>query len=205
MSDPQMTSLERVLGALRHESVDRVPWMEGIVENGIASAVCGEPIHVDWSVAPDGFPMQRGADLAEEQKKVNRILGKDNINFSAFAPIFAHKMEKSEDGSPVLVGDGMIRTRQDFDRLFHLPSPEDAGFITEFCDAIRKASKHEMPVEVAPEVMGLAGTVKMLRQVKPFMPLMKRWASVSMMEVSRELKNPALAEMFSEGGASQDG
>jgi hypothetical protein len=124
-----MTSQERVLAALRREPVDRVPWMEGIVENGIASAVCEEPVHVDWSVAPDGFPKQRGAELAEEQKKVNRVLGKDNINFSAFAPIFAHKMQKSDDGSPVLVGDGMIRTREDFERTFRLPSPEDSAFV----------------------------------------------------------------------------
>ena len=124
-----MTSRERVLTALKRQTPDRVPWMEGIVENGIASAVCGEPINVDWSVAPDGFPMQRGSELAEEQKKVNRVLGKDNINFSAFAPIFAHKMEKSDDGSPVLVGDGMIRTREDFERRLKLPSPEDRGFV----------------------------------------------------------------------------
>ena len=124
-----MTSRQRVLAALRHEPVDRIPWIEGIVENGIASAVCGEPINVDWSVAPDGFPRQSGAELAEEQKKVNRALGKDNVNFCAFAPIFAHKMRKSDDGSPVLVGDGMIRTRDDFGRLFRLPSPEDGSFV----------------------------------------------------------------------------
>jgi len=124
-----MTSRERVLAALRHEAVDRVPWMEGIVGNGIASAVCGEPVNVDWSVAPDGFSKQPGAELAEEQKKVNRVLGKDNINFCAFAPIFAHKMQKSDDGSPVLVGDGMIRTREDFETTFKLPSPEDSNFV----------------------------------------------------------------------------
>ena len=124
-----MTSRERVLAVLNQQIPDRVPWMEGIVENGIASAVCGEPILVDWSVAPDGFPQQRGAELAAEQKKVNRVLGKDNINFSAFAPIFAHKMEKSDDGSPVLVGDGMIRTREDFEKTFRLPSPEDRSFV----------------------------------------------------------------------------
>ena len=125
-----MTSCERVLSALRHELPDRVPWMEGIVGNGIASAVCGEPINVDWSVAPDGFSRQRGAELAEEQKKFNRALGKDNLQFSAFAPIFAHKMEKSDDGSPVLVGDGMIRTRDDFQKIFKLPPVDDSGFIT---------------------------------------------------------------------------
>ena len=36
-----MTSRERVLTALKRQTPDRVPWMEGIVENGIASAVCG--------------------------------------------------------------------------------------------------------------------------------------------------------------------
>ena len=124
-----MTPRERVLAALRHETVDRVPWIEGIVGNGIASAVCGGPVNVDWSVAPDGFSRQPGAELAEEQKKVNRALGKDNLQFCAFAPIFAHKMKKSGDGSPVLVGDGMIRTHGDFERLFKLPSPEDRGFV----------------------------------------------------------------------------
>lgn len=124
-----MTPRERVLAALKRQPVDRIPWIEGIVGNGIASAVCGEPIHVEWSVAPDGFPAMASADLAEEQKKVNRVFGKDNVNFSAFAPIFAQKMTKATDGSPVLVGDGLIRTREDFRRLFRLPPPDDPGFL----------------------------------------------------------------------------
>lgn len=124
-----MTSRDRVLTALKRGIPDRVPWIEGITGNGIASAVCGMPINVDWSVAPDGFPKQRGGELAEEQKKVNRVFGKDNINFSAFAPIFAAKMEKATDGSPVIVGDGLIRSREDFQKVFKLPSPDDAGFI----------------------------------------------------------------------------
>ena len=123
-----MIPRERVLAALRHEEVDQVPWIEGIVEDGIASAVCGESIKMDWSVAPDGFPTMPGDELAEEQKKVNRGLGKANLQFCAFAPIFCHRMKKSGDGSPVLVGDGKIKTRADFDRLFKLPSPTDADF-----------------------------------------------------------------------------
>ena len=125
-----MNPRERVLAALRRQPVDRIPWIEGIVQNGIASAVCGEPINVDWSVAPDGFPTMPGADLAEEQKKVNRVLGKANLQFCAFAPIFCHKMEKADDGSPVLVGDGKIKTRSDFEQTFRLPSPEDNSFIS---------------------------------------------------------------------------
>lgn len=124
-----MTHNERVVASLKRQPVDRVPWIEGIVNNGIAGAVCGEPINVDWSVAPDGFPTMPGNELAEEQIKVNRVLGKSNIQFSAFAPIFCHKMEKATDGSPVLVGDGKIKSRRDFDQIFKLPSPTDSNYI----------------------------------------------------------------------------
>lgn len=124
-----MTPNERVLSALHRKKHDRVPWIEGIVGNGIASSVCGEKINVDWSVAPDGFPIQKGEELAEEQKKVNRVFGKDNIQFCAFAPVFCDKMAPADDGSPVLVGDGKIKSRDDFDKLFKLPEPEDSGFI----------------------------------------------------------------------------
>ena len=126
---PAMTPRQRVLAALRHEQVDQIPWMEGLVGNGIASAVCGERIHVDWSVAPDGFPTMPGDQLAEEQKKVNRVLDKANLQFCAFAPIFCQRMRKADDGSPVLVGDGLIRARRDFETRLRLPSPTEAGFV----------------------------------------------------------------------------
>jgi uroporphyrinogen decarboxylase len=124
-----MTPRERVLAALRHEPVDEIPWIEGIVGNGIASAVCGEPIHVEWAVAPDGFPSMPGEVYAEQQKKTNRVLGKANLQFCAFAPIFCHRLQPADDGSPVLIGEGMIQTRRDFEQFFKLPAPTDAGFI----------------------------------------------------------------------------
>jgi len=132
----KLTPRERVLTALRREKPDRVPWIEGIVGNEIAAKVCGEPINVDWSVAPDGFPQASGAVLAAEQVKVNRAFGKDNINFCFFAPIFAHKMEKADDSSPVIVGDGMVRTKDDYERVFKLPPPDDPGFIANAKDFI---------------------------------------------------------------------
>jgi uroporphyrinogen decarboxylase len=124
-----MTPRERVLAALRHEEVDEIPWIEGIIGNGIASQLCGEPIRVEWAVAPDGFPTMSGEQLAEEQKKTNRVLGKANLQFLAFAPVFCQRMKPAADGSPVLVGDGLIKTRRDFDQMFRLPSPTDAGFL----------------------------------------------------------------------------
>lgn len=124
-----MTPRERVLAALRHEEVDEIPWIEGIIGNGIATAVCGEPIHVEWSVAPEGFPRMPGEQLAEEQKKVCRGLGTANLQFCAFAPVFCQRLQKADDGSPVLVGDGLVKTRRDFQRIFRLPSPSDPQFI----------------------------------------------------------------------------
>ena len=90
-----MTPRERVLAALRHEDVDEIPWIEGITGNGIATAVCGEPVDVQWSVAPDGFPSMPGEQLAEEQKKTNRVLGKANLQFSAFAPVFCERIMRT--------------------------------------------------------------------------------------------------------------
>jgi len=131
-----MTPCERVLAALRHEPVNLVPWIEGITGNGIASAVCGETVDVDWTVAPDGFPTQKGSESAEEQKKANRVLGKANLQFCAFAPIFAHRMTKADDGSPVLVGEGMILTREHYEKTFKLPSPEDSSFVANARDFV---------------------------------------------------------------------
>jgi hypothetical protein len=124
-----MNSKERVLAALNNKPHDQVPWIEGIVGNGIASAVCGEEINVDWSVAPDGFSTTSGEILAKEQIKVNRKFGKDNIQFCAFAPVFCHKMEPADDGNPVLVGEGKILNREDYKEFFKLPSPGSADFI----------------------------------------------------------------------------
>ena len=137
-----MTHCERVIAALHRLPVDRVPWIEGIVNNGIASEVCGESIHVDWSVAPDGFPSMPGDALASEQIKVNRVLGKSNIQFSAFAPIFCHKMEPASDGSPVLVGDGKIKNREDFDSIFSLPSPTDNTYVENAKAFIRQKGEY---------------------------------------------------------------
>jgi len=119
-----MTSRERVAAALRREIPDRVPWMEGIVDDTLAGKLCGEEIRVNWDIAPDGTPVASGAYLAEEQKKVCRALGKDNINYNAFAPVYAGRT--SLEGV-VIVGEGLVHTRDDLE-LLQFPDMDAPGF-----------------------------------------------------------------------------
>jgi hypothetical protein len=116
----QCSSRERVLIALRHDEPDAVPWIEGIVEDGIASKIIGMPVRVRWDIAPSGLPVMSGAELAEEQKKVCKVFGKDNINYNAFAPVYAERMI-GPDGR-VMIGKGLIATEAGLARL-KLPDP----------------------------------------------------------------------------------
>lgn len=120
-----MTSRERVLTALRREMPDRVPWIEGIVADELATRLCGETIAVNWDIAPDGTPVASGAFLAEQQKKVCRALGKDNINYNAFAPVYAGRT--SMEGV-VVVGEGLIHTRDDLPNM-QFPDIDAPGFL----------------------------------------------------------------------------
>lgn len=116
---------ERVLLALQRQEPDAVPWIEGIVEDGIAAKIAGEPINVSWDIAPTGAPVMSGAALAEEQKKVCRAFGKDNLMYNAFAPIYAERLV-GEDGR-VMVGRGQVTTADDL-RLMQFPDPNSDAF-----------------------------------------------------------------------------
>ena len=116
---------ERVLAALQHREPDAVPWIEGIVEDGIAAKIVGEPISVNWDIAPTGAPVMSGARLAEEQKKVCRAFGKDNLMYNAFAPIFAERMV-GPDGR-TMIGRGLIATEADLP-LLQFPDPTSDAY-----------------------------------------------------------------------------
>ena len=127
-----MTSRERVLCALRREIPDRVPWIEGIVSDELATRLCKEPIDVNWDIAPDGTPVASGAYLAEQQKKVCRALGKDNINYNAFAPVYAGRTSMK---GVVVVGEGLIHTRDDLG-LMQFPDMDAPGFLDSACEFV---------------------------------------------------------------------
>ena len=120
-----MTPRERVLTALKLGIPDRVPWMEGIVEDEIASKLIGEEISLKWSIAPDGSPTMSGGEQAEIQKRVCRVFGKDNINYNAFAPIYAEKM--LDKRGKEIVGNGLIKSWDDL-KIMKFPNPRDKNF-----------------------------------------------------------------------------
>lgn len=116
---------ERVLLALAGQEPDAVPWIEGIVEDGIASKIVGQPVRVSWDIAPTGRPVMSGAALAEEQKKVCRAFGKDNLMYNAFAPIYAERMVGPE--GRVMVGRGLIDRADKLPQLV-FPDPYDDSY-----------------------------------------------------------------------------
>ncbi|MBN1349239.1 hypothetical protein JXJ21_07510 [candidate division KSB1 bacterium] len=127
MINEKMTSRERVLTALKRAIPDRVPWIEGIVDDSLATRLTGEPIRLNWEIAPDGTPVASGAELAEMQKKICRVLAKDNINWNAFAPIYAGKTHHK---GVVVVGEGLIHSRDDL-KMMRFPDIDQPGFLDE--------------------------------------------------------------------------
>lgn len=132
-----MTPRERVLTSLRHEIPDRVSWIEGIVDDSLATKIVGETIRVNWDIAPDGRTVASGAELAEMQKKVCRALGKDNINWNAFAPIYAGRTHHE---GVVVVGEGLIHTRDDL-KMMQFPDIDAPGFLDEIKEFIAHKDK----------------------------------------------------------------
>jgi uroporphyrinogen decarboxylase len=119
-----MTPRQRVLTALRLETPDRVPWMEGIVDDSLATKLVGEEIRVNWDIAPSGQFVASGAELALMQAKVCRALGKANINWNAFAPIYAGRTHMQ---GVVIVGEGLIHSRDDL-ALMQFPDIDAPGY-----------------------------------------------------------------------------
>lgn len=94
------------------------------MDDALATLLVGERININWDIAPDGGSAPSGAELAEMQKKVCRALGKDNLNFNAFAPIYADRLRRE---GAVVVGEGLIRKRDDL-RQMRFPDLDGLGF-----------------------------------------------------------------------------
>jgi len=114
----QMLPRERVLTALKRESVDRVPYVETTIGLRIGGVLLGQTLPL-VQIPQLGLNLRHVGD----DKKLSRLLHRDNISFRLIAPTFSKK-EKGKEGQ-LFVGDGLIKTMDDFQKNFSLPNPED--------------------------------------------------------------------------------
>lgn len=87
----------------------------------------------------------------------------------------------------------------DIDRLErHMKeiAPEDIPVINEFIGALRTCARFDLPVEKAPEVMGLIDTLKFLITNVPLLRILQKWNKISLKEYGARFKNPLIREAF---------
>lgn len=85
----------------------------------------------------------------------------------------------------------------DIDRLEqHLKelAPEDNDIIEELIEAARTATRFNLPVLKAPELMGLTDGLKMIFTIRPFLRFQKQWGKISIQDYVQRFKNPFLRE-----------
>ena len=113
-----MLPRERVLAALRREPVDRVPYVETTIGLKIGEKLLERTLPF-VQIPPLGLNLRH----VEDDKRLSRLLHRDNISFRLIAPTFSKK-EKGKEGQ-LFVGDGLIKTMDDFRKIFFLPDPEN--------------------------------------------------------------------------------
>ena len=73
-------------------------------------------------------------------------------------------------------------------------APEDGPSIREFVAAARRLTRFRQPLGMPPELYGPADGLRALRQMAPYMGLMRRWSSLSIADFAARLKNPVLRD-----------
>jgi hypothetical protein len=98
----EMKPCERALAALRRQEIDRVPYLEHLVDQEVVQGITGEK-------------------RMFKEVEISRLLGRDNITYWGAVPPFFVKWEKTRTGERWM-GDGLIKTRDDLG-LMELPDP----------------------------------------------------------------------------------
>ena len=119
MFTSELLPRERVMEALALREPDRVPWVEGEIEQIIIDKILGKPHK------PVGIPLGLYNRDVEEEKAFSRKVGKDNILYSFRPPVFCD-FHEGGDGI-IYYGKGHIQCRNDLKKMV-FPSPEDRSF-----------------------------------------------------------------------------
>ena len=75
-------------------------------------------------------------------------------------------------------------------------APEDKDVIEELIEGIRACIRFELPIEGATEVYGPIGEFKSLSEMRPFIQVARKWASISIQDFAARFKNRLLREAF---------
>lgn len=75
-------------------------------------------------------------------------------------------------------------------------SPEDKGTIKDFCDAIRRFSKFDMPLGKPKELYSALDGIKLGSKMLPFMREMAKWSKISIWNFADRFKDPFLKHNF---------
>jgi phytoene dehydrogenase-like protein len=75
-------------------------------------------------------------------------------------------------------------------------APEDAAYIREICQAVRKFSRFDLSMDKPPELTGFFDKVKMMFKIMPYMGLFRRWGKLTMGELADGFQNPVLREAW---------
>lgn len=75
-------------------------------------------------------------------------------------------------------------------------APEDAGSVREFVAAARRLLGFQQPLDRPPELYGPTDGLRVVRQMLPYMGLMRRWSARSIADFAARLKNDALRDLL---------
>ncbi|MGC9779535.1 MAG: NAD(P)/FAD-dependent oxidoreductase [Candidatus Heimdallarchaeota archaeon] len=81
-------------------------------------------------------------------------------------------------------------------------APEDKEIIKDFTQAIKEYNNFYVPIDIAPELIGMSEGMKLLPKIKPYLKFTKKW-NISIEEFVNRFKNPFLRETLAdsfEGG-----
>ena len=107
------------MATLGRKPVDRVPFVETSVAFGISERLLGRRL---TPASMPALPLMK-IRMAEDDKVLSRLIHRDHITYRLLAPTFSENPRAKAGQS--FVGEGLIKTLDDFQNKFCLPDPED--------------------------------------------------------------------------------
>jgi phytoene dehydrogenase-like protein len=73
-------------------------------------------------------------------------------------------------------------------------APEDGRLIDEFIHGVRVFARYDLPIDKAPELLGLGDKLKLLTSRFPLIRAMRKWQKIPLRDFARRFQSPVLRE-----------